>query len=353
MRFGSLGRAYGKLGAPPKAGTGGFSISLSGTLSIAEDASVGDVVGTFSITGTVAGNWLDPITYTVTDTAGGLFVEDGDDLEVDGALDYETSTSHSITVEADNGTDAPISQEFTITIIDVPGPTMTSSATGDVAETDTLLFTLTADEAATFAITGGVDAAEFEISGSTLRWASNGSQDYGSPADTDTNNTYIVEVTATSTGTGEVGDPQSITITVTELDIGLATPTIAITLADDPEEDLTVETATPGFEITSTEDFIEDDIIYVRIDGVEADLGGTDGGHDITAGEDTADLFETVLSLASGANEIEVRHRRGSVVSLWSDPITVTVSISGADDILLEIGDHLLLESGDLMLIEA
>lgn len=82
-----------------------------------EDASIGDLVGTFSI-GSPSGNWLDPITYTLTDDAGGLFAIDGDDLEVAGALDYETDTFHSITVEADNGTDAPITRTFSILVND-------------------------------------------------------------------------------------------------------------------------------------------------------------------------------------------------------------------------------------------
>lgn len=84
-----------------------------------EAASVSTVVGTFSIAN-ATGNWLDqityPITYTITDDAGGLFGIDGDALEVAGALDYETAAFHEITLEADNGTDAPISRTLTITV---------------------------------------------------------------------------------------------------------------------------------------------------------------------------------------------------------------------------------------------
>jgi hypothetical protein len=100
---------------------GGARILLSASI-IAEDASVGDPVGTFSVSGG-SGSY----TFTLTDDAGGLFAIDGDDLEVAGALDYETAASHSITVEADNGVDDPISRTFSITVTDVSESSFTPS----------------------------------------------------------------------------------------------------------------------------------------------------------------------------------------------------------------------------------
>lgn len=100
-------------------GGGAAAIQLSGS-TVAEDASVGDLVGTLSVS-----NGSGSYTFTLTDDAGGLFAIDGDDLEVADALDYETATSHSVTVEADNGVDPPISRQFTINVTDVEedGPT--------------------------------------------------------------------------------------------------------------------------------------------------------------------------------------------------------------------------------------
>ena len=106
-------------GGIPVVGLGAI-ILLSGSLTIAEDATVGDLVGTFSIGGNASGNWLDPITYTLTDDAGGKYAIDGDDLEVAAALSDGTD---SITVEADNGTDAPITRTFSITVTAVVAPT--------------------------------------------------------------------------------------------------------------------------------------------------------------------------------------------------------------------------------------
>jgi hypothetical protein len=97
-------------------GSNNTTIVLSAS-TVAEDASVGDLVGTLSVT-----NGSGSYAFTMTDDAGGLFALDGVDdtlAEVAGALDYETATSHSITIEADNGVDAPITQQFTISVTNV------------------------------------------------------------------------------------------------------------------------------------------------------------------------------------------------------------------------------------------
>ena len=97
-------------------GGGGPSIQIDDA-SISEDASIGDLVGTLSVSGG-SGTYA----FTLTGTAGGLFALDGVDdtlLEVAGALDFETATSHQVTVEADNGVDPVIERDITITVTDV------------------------------------------------------------------------------------------------------------------------------------------------------------------------------------------------------------------------------------------
>lgn len=98
---------------------------------------------------------------------------------------------------------------------DDTAPAMTSAAAANNAENVALAFALTADETSTFAITGGVDAAHFEISGTTLRWLANGTKDFEIPTDTGANNTYVVQVTPTDLALN-VGAAQTITITVTD-----------------------------------------------------------------------------------------------------------------------------------------
>jgi hypothetical protein len=96
--------------------------------------------------------------------------------------------------------------------VDVTAPTITSAAAANNVENNVLAHALTANESVTWSIVGGVDQAKFEISGSTLRWASNGVKDYDSPDDSGANNTYVVDVRATDLASNTAD--QTITITV-------------------------------------------------------------------------------------------------------------------------------------------
>lgn len=97
--------------------------------------------------------------------------------------------------------------------IDVTVPVITSSITDSVAGNAVLAHSLTANESVTWDIVGGDDQSKFEISGSTLRWVSNGTKDFAAPDDSDANNTYIVQVMATDTAGNQ--QVQTITVTVT------------------------------------------------------------------------------------------------------------------------------------------
>lgn len=93
-------------------------------------------------------------------------------------------------------------------------PNITTPSTANNLEGTTLSIALTADKTiSSWTIVGGADQSKFEISGTTLRWASNGTKSYSSPDDADTNNTYIVTVRATDTDTLTA----DLTITVTVL----------------------------------------------------------------------------------------------------------------------------------------
>ena len=90
--------------------------------------------------------------------------------------------------------------------------TITSDAAVSVAEDDTLEHALTANQFVTWSIAGGADQAHFEISGSTLRWVGDGTQDFDAPADADADNIYEVIVSGTNTSTNSTN--QSISVTV-------------------------------------------------------------------------------------------------------------------------------------------
>jgi hypothetical protein len=102
------------LGLAPRGG-GATSPSLQITASsILESALSGSTVGVLSVVGGSG-------TYTFTKTADpdAKFAVSGSNLNTAAALDYETAQSHSVTISASNGVDAPVVRTFTISVTNV------------------------------------------------------------------------------------------------------------------------------------------------------------------------------------------------------------------------------------------
>lgn len=192
------------------AGGGTGSAIILSSYSMPETITNGTSIGTLSVAGGTG-----TYTFTITDDPDDVFSVDATSLDKLGTVDFETKTFHQVTISADNGVDPPIVQTLTVQVLDV-GPTITSAATASVDEGDTLAHSLTADESVTWSIVGGVDELQFDLSGSTLTWVANGTQDYGAPADANLDNNYVVEVQATSVATAEAVT-QIIVITVSEV----------------------------------------------------------------------------------------------------------------------------------------
>lgn len=93
---------------------------------------------------------------------------------------------------------------------DTTAPTITSASALTHPEGAGLLHALTADEAVTWTIVGGADAALFSITDATLSMAA---KNFETPVDADANNSYVVTVRATD-GASNTTD-QTITVTVT------------------------------------------------------------------------------------------------------------------------------------------
>lgn len=111
---------------------------------------------------------------------------------------------------------------------DITAPRFLTGSSASINENLQLVFTITTDEQCTIAITGGADAAQFELASTTLafshvlRWTGNGTQDYEAPADADLGNDYVVQITVTD----ESGNNQaSQTITITVADVAVETGT--------------------------------------------------------------------------------------------------------------------------------
>jgi hypothetical protein len=88
--------------------------------SVAEDAGIGTAVG-LTATASDADATTNAITYTLDDDAGGRFAINSTTgvVTVNGALDYETATSHSVTVRATSADGSFSTQSFTIDVTDV------------------------------------------------------------------------------------------------------------------------------------------------------------------------------------------------------------------------------------------
>jgi hypothetical protein len=204
---------------------------------VAESAAIGTDVGTLSVLNAPVGVTY---TYAVTVDPDNKFTTDGDALETDAALNYEAigGTSHNVTITATGSDASEVIGVFTILVTDVDevAPTITSANSASNVENAVLAHALTANESVTWTITGGAVQALFEISGSTLRWASNGTKDFESPNDADTNNAYIVQVTATDAASN--ASNQTVTITVTDADDVAPTITSGSTADVDGGEEL-------------------------------------------------------------------------------------------------------------------
>ncbi len=127
------------IGQPP---TG---LALSASI-VAENAAAGQVVGTLSA--------IDPegkaVTFALTSNPGGKFVIDGNLLKVAGPLDFETSASHAVTVEATDGDGRTAQKTLTIAVSDVneapTGVFLSKTRVAETAEVGTRIGTLSATD---------------------------------------------------------------------------------------------------------------------------------------------------------------------------------------------------------------
>jgi hypothetical protein len=217
LGIGRLGAGFGRLGG--RRGVGAAARIVLSANTIAENASLGAVVGTLSVvnaTGTPA--------FTLTDTAGNRFALDGSAIERGAtSLNYEAATSHDVVVSVADVTPAIADTTFTILVTNIVE--FSTATTANVVEGVALAHTVTTAELTTKTITGGADAARFEfVSGGTLslshtlRWLSDGTKDFEAPDDADANNTYVVQVTATDALSNATN--QTITVTVTNDSVG-------------------------------------------------------------------------------------------------------------------------------------
>lgn len=186
-------------------GTGGASgprIAISST-SVSESAPNPTTIGTLSVV-----NGSGVYTFTKTADPDAKFAVSGSNLNTAAALNYETATFHSVTIQADNGVDAPLTRAYSINVVNVLEVTLAALTLSASSFDDT-------DAAGTI-----IGAIQNKTTGSTLSI---------SPADgrvsIDGSNNLIVGTTAASVGTF------GITIRETHPDAALRDTAFTITVS--------------------------------------------------------------------------------------------------------------------------
>ena len=146
------------------------------TARLAEDASTGSAVVTAAATDANIG---DTLTYSIIGGDEFFAIDDGGQITLIGALDYETATSHTITVEARDSAGATATAKVTINVADANdnAPIFNKKTqdvmVSEVAAIGTTIATVTARDADTeagnlrYSILGDRNASPFAINATT------------------------------------------------------------------------------------------------------------------------------------------------------------------------------------------
>ncbi len=228
----------------------------------------------YSITG-----GADELLFDVGSASGVLTFKVAPDFENAGDVGGNNVYDVQVTV-TDSGLLTDV-QDIAVTVTDVnDAPTITSAATADAAENQTSATTVTATDedlpAQTlgYSITGGADAALFDLVGATGVLTFKVAPDFENPADAGGNNVYDVQVTVTDSGSGTLTDVQDIAITVTDVNDA---PTIT----------------SDGGDATAAVDAAENQTSVTTVTATDEDLPAQTLGYSITGGADAA-LFDLV-----------------------------------------------------------
>ena len=290
-----------------------------------------------SVTG--GGNVGDPVTATDADDdvltyslsggadkdAFGIVPASGQiTVGADTELDYETRTSYTVEVKAEDPFGRSDTVMVTITVTDVDEPPVqvikflliSGMAEVDYAESGTgPVETYTAQGRGGATITwsvAGTDAGDFTIEGGVLRFKS--SPDFEGPTDEDVNNEYSVTVEATD-GTND--DMLKVVVTVTDVVENVA-PEFAADTADRSVAENTAVGENIGDPVAAT-DADEGDTLTYMLGGADADSFSIDASTGQLMTKAELD-YETK---ASYTVEVTVTDAEGE-----SDTITVTINIT-------------------------
>ena len=172
-------------------------------------------------------------------------------------LDYETTTSYSLIVQATDGTNTD-NATVTVTVTDVNDNNPVLSASDkSVSEGTTAVETVSATDAdagdsKTYSISG-TDASFFSIGATTgvLTFAS--APDYENPADANTDNVYVLNVTVTDGGSNT--DTKTINVTVTNENDNDPVINVSSTTVPENYSRVVVDASSSDLDVNDTENY--------------------------------------------------------------------------------------------------
>ena len=197
-------------------------LNASSSLTIAENQPVGTIVGEFNATDPDAWSTLTyHLVNGVAQNDNHLFTLDTNGtLKTAVTFDFESNaTIYSIRARVTDEQNASVEGNFTVTLTNAnEAPVITSPSTANIPENQTFVLDVNAsdpdDDTITYSISGGPDAAKFDLNSGPGALTFLSAPDYENPTDADANNAYVVEVNA-SDGTASVS--QTVTVTVTDI----------------------------------------------------------------------------------------------------------------------------------------
>lgn len=303
----------------------------AGANSVAENASVGATVGVTAASTDPDGTAL---TYTLTDDAGGKFAIHSTTgvVTVAAALDYETATSHAITVQASDGT-LTRTQNFTITVTNVnENPIISSGTTATVSEAatnGTAVIDVNAndgdggatDTGLTYTIQSGNTGSVFAIDAAT------GAITVANALDREITGSYTLVVRATDGG----GAFTNQTITVTIGDVNDSNPVISSNGGGATAAVSIAENTTAVTTLTATDADSAPTQTYSIIGGADSALFAINAGTGVLTFA-TARDFETPADQGDTAGNntyvVQVQVSDGTN----TDTQTITVTITNVDE---------------------
>ena len=291
--------------------------------SVAENAATGTDIGS-AVTATDPDG--DDLTYTLSgeDASSFSIDEDSGQLKTQASLDFEDTSSYSVTVTAEDPDNLSDSINVTINITDVEenrAPTFTedTSTTREIPENtgsgvdigspvsaedldnDELTYTL-----------GGIDAASFDINSATGQLRTKG------PLDFEDKRSYTVTITVSDT---KATDTITVTINITDVDENRVPsfregPSTSRSIAEN-----TAANENIGTPVSADDDDTDDTLTYT--------LGGTDAA--------SFDIVSTSGQLKT-KTALDYEEKREYTVTITvsdtkaTDTITVTINITDVDE---------------------